>query len=86
MTPRQKARWEKAKAKGKPRFVIESAVAFGFVSALSASVNEAYWGNRHRVGIWTVLSGIALAFTLPALFSALGALWYWERNEKKDST
>ena len=85
MTPRQRERWEKARAKGKPRFVVESAAAFGFGCALAAVVNEAYWGNRHRVGTWTVVGGIALSFTLPALFSALGALWYWERNEKKDS-
>jgi hypothetical protein len=82
MTPKQKLKWEKAKAKGKPRFVIENALAFGLGVAVSAALHQFFWKNDPPADFWSIFTFIALSFILPAFCATLGALLYWERSEK----
>ena len=85
MTPKQKLKWEKIKAKGKARFVLESALAYGLGVALSAVVFETYRKSNTNNDFWNIFTLITFSFLIPASCAALGALWYWERSEKKEN-
>ena len=85
MTLKQKARWEKNKAKGKRRFVLQSTLAYGGGCALAVIVRQIFWKNTSDLEIWSIVGLIATSIVFPAFCAALGALWYWEQNEKNES-
>jgi len=43
MTPKQKLKWEKVKAKGKLRFVLQAAISFGLGGFASGMAHKFLW-------------------------------------------
>ena len=85
MTSKQRAKWQRMKAKGKRRFMLERAFAFGLGCALAVITREAFRGGAGGVNWLRLLAEFGFGVVLPALFAAYGASLYWERNERKES-
>ena len=84
MTPK-KARWVRIKAKGRRRFILESAIAFGLGCGLAVASREEFWGAETELNWWHLLIEFTFGVIIPAIFAAYGASLYWGHNERKES-
>ena len=73
------------RAKGKRRFILENAIAFGLGCGLAVASREVFRGDEAELNWWRLLNEFTFGAIIPAIFAAYGASLYWGRHEGKES-